>query len=678
MGAVTGMNKSESPSLMDRFYARTGSGYLIYVVLLIQIINTPIFLLLTAMPAQANAELSKTSGTSLLILCGILVLVRNAILLLQSFFSNRDMFARLSKRARSESTEIDATQEERAWKQITSFGWKFIQFEFVGLFALVILPVLGYAYFILKLDVKVLVYIGISAIAAGMANALLELITFEVWLNPVRTALLPSEFESQLTGLMGLRFQPKFLVFVITLVLVSIFLIAPVAYHQSSLILLDKSRSQQLLTNALLQILNAGAGAVVIGIILAINLALSYTRTFRQMIKVFEEVEKGDLKQRAKTITTDETGELSIYFNRMLERLENLQTSLEEQVAARTDQLRRSATQLQIAARIARDAADFQDINTLLSQIVNIISEQFGFYHTGIFLIDDSGEYVELQAASSEGGKRMLARGHRLSVGQQGIVGAAAYQNRPRIAMDVGADKTFFKNPDLPMTRSEAAVPLTVHGKVIGVLDIQSTEQSVFETSDIEVFHILADQIALAIQNARLIAESQDAIRRLEATATENLRRVWRERVRSVKNAYRYTSAGLTPVVQLEAQTSSSVAESNYLNIPITLRGQRIGTITLHRKGDSIWSESDQSLAIEVSDQVGLALENARLLEDAQRHAAQEQSLSELTASLGRSLDPETILQTAVRELHQLPNVSEVSVYISSSQPSPNEGSKSS
>jgi GAF domain-containing protein/HAMP domain-containing protein len=664
MGAVIGMNKSESPSLMDRFFARTGSGYLIYVVLLIQIINTPIFLLLTAMPAQTNAELSITSGTSLLILCGILVLVRNAILLLQSFFSNRDMFARLSKRARSDSTEIDATQEERAWKQITSFGWKFIQLEFVGLFALVILPVLGYAYFILKLDVKVLVYIGISAIAAGMANALLELITFEVWLDPVRTALLPTEFESQLTGLRGLHFQPKFLVIIITLVLVSILLIVPVAYHQSSLILLDKSRSPQLLTNALLQILNASAGAIVIGIFLSINLAFSFTRTLRQMIKVFQEVEKGDLKQRAKTLTTDETGELSIYFNRMLERLENLQTGLEEQVATRTDQLRRSATQLQMAARIARDAADFQDINTLLSQIVNIISEQFGFYHTGIFLIDDSGEYVELQAASSEGGKRMLARGHRLAVGQQGIVGAAAYQNRPRIAMDVGADKTFIKNPDLPMTRSEAAVPLTVHGKVIGVLDIQSTEQSVFATSDVEVFQILADQIALAIQNARLIAESGDAIRRLETTTAENLLRTWRERVRNVKNAYRYTSSGLTPVTHLESKKSSDVVGTNHLNIPITLRGQRIGTISLHRKGDSAWSESDRSLAIEVSDQVGLALENARLLDDAQRHATQEQSLSDLSVRLSRSLDPGILLQTTIRELHQLPNISEISTYL--------------
>jgi GAF domain-containing protein/HAMP domain-containing protein len=404
---------------------------------------------------------------------------------------------------------------------------------------------------------------------------------------------------------------------------------------------------------------------LIVALIITLVIGNGLTSPLRALTKTAEDITQGNLTAEAKVRGQDEIGTLALAINTMTSSLRNMIQSLEQKVEERTTDLVHKSVRLQAAAQIAHDAAELQDINTLINRTVDLISSKFGFYHTGIFLIDDSGEYVELQAASSEGGKRMLARGHQLAVGQQGIVGAAAYQNRPRIAMDVGVDRAFFKNPDLPMTRSEAAIPLTVHGKVIGVLDIQSTEESIFETSDIEVFQILADQIALAIQNARLIAETQDALRRLEATATENLRRVWRERIRGVKNAYRFNSAGLTPGVQFDkAQVSSSFADSNYLNVPITLRGQQIGTIALHRKGDATWNETDRSLAAEVSDQIGLALENARLLEDAQRHAAQEQSLSELSASLSRSLDSDMILQTTVRELHKLPNVSEVSVYL--------------
>jgi GAF domain-containing protein len=314
---------------------------------------------------------------------------------------------------------------------------------------------------------------------------------------------------------------------------------------------------------------------------------------------------------------------------------------------------------------VAREAAALQDVNLLLTRTVDLISDRFGFYHTGIFLVDDQMEYAILQAASSEGGKRMLARGHRLEVGRQGIVGAAASQNRPHIATDVGTDRSYFKNPDLPMTRSEAAIPLSGRGKVIGVLDIQSTEPSAFSQGDIEIFQTLADQIGLAIQNARSVAESQEALSRLEAATADNMRRVWRERTRGgSKRAYRYTSAGLGPLSPSAGKPSPEPEDGNLLNIPITLRGQRIGVIGLRRGGESEWTESDRSLAIEIADQVGLALENARLLDDAQRRATQEQALSELTARLSRSLDPETLLQTAIRELHQLPNVSEVSVYV--------------
>jgi K+-sensing histidine kinase KdpD len=174
-----------------------------------------------------------------------------------------------------------------------------------------------------------------------------------------------------------------------------------------------------------------------------------------------------------------------------------------------------------------------------------------------------------------------------------------------------------------------------------------------------------------------LITESKDAFQRLESTTVENIRRVWRERVHANQRSYRYTSTGLTSVTQVGNMPTGSEGASNRLNIPITLRGEPLGTIVLQRTEENAWSESERSLAIEIAGQVGLALENARLLDEAQRRAAQEQSLSELAAELSRSLDPDILLQTALRELHQLPNVSGVSVYLAPSEkPTPDDASR--
>jgi GAF domain-containing protein len=243
--------------------------------------------------------------------------------------------------------------------------------------------------------------------------------------------------------------------------------------------------------------------------------------------------------------------------------------------------------------------------------------------------------------------------------------------------MDVDMDKDFYKNPDLPLTRSEAAIPLTARGNVLGVLDIQSTEVSAFQQDDVEMLQTLADQIGLAIQNARLISQSQDALQKLESSTSENTRRVWRERMSGSKHSYRYAHMVLSAIQAPETIPGNGEdTTTNPLRIPITLRGEKLGTIVLQRSADITWSETERSLANEIAGQVGLALENARLLEEAQRRAAQEQSMSELADKLSRSLDPDILLQTAIRELHQLPNVSGVSVYLASSEkPTPDDAS---
>lgn len=177
------------------------------------------------------------------------------------------------------------------------------------------------------------------------------------------------------------------------------------------------------------------------------------------------------------------------------------QTMLE----VRSQELERRAIQLQTAAEVARDASAIHDVDRLLDEAVRLISSRFGFYHAGVFLIDNKGDFAVLRAASSGGGERMLQRGHKLAVGKVGIVGFVTGTGQPRISLDVGTDSVHFAHPDLPATRSEIALPLRVGDDVIGALDVQSTQPDAFDEDDIVVLQTMADQLALAIENARLI-----------------------------------------------------------------------------------------------------------------------------------------------------------------------------
>jgi GAF domain-containing protein len=348
--------------------------------------------------------------------------------------------------------------------------------------------------------------------------------------------------------------------------------------------------------------------------------------------------------------------------------LNSAKDNLEARITERTDELNRRSTQLEAAALVARSAAEVRDLQELLESVVDQITTRFGFYHTGIFLTDASGQFVILQAASSEGGRRMLARGHRLEIGRQGIVGFSAHQKRPRIAQDVGTDSAFFNNPDLPETHSEIALPLIVRNRVIGVLDIQSKDNNAFSPDEVYTLQTMADQIALAIENARLIEESRTSIQQLENLTAENTGSIWKHRLQEQVKGYFYTPLGITPLTS-GGDENISKSEDKSIEIPVNLRGKNIGIITLKRKpNEASWSEAEREMADRIASQIALAVENARLLEDSQRRALREQTVNEFSNRFSRSLDVDTLLQNAVRELHRLPQVAEVTVYVNPSK----------
>ncbi len=326
----------------------------------------------------------------------------------------------------------------------------------------------------------------------------------------------------------------------------------------------------------------------------------------------------------------------------LVSQLETLSAHLGEEVDKRINQLKTTA-------QVAQEANLIRDLDQLLSRTANLISERFGFYHVGIFLLDARGEYAELKASNSSGGQRMLERGHRLKVGEVGIVGDVAAKGSPRIALDVTKERVYFDNPDLTETRSEMALPIRTGKKIIGVLDIQSTEHGAFDQNDAITLQISADSLGSAIENAHLFSETQANLEEIQALHRQYLKRAWSETAQA-KGGLEYTFVSPAPA------SAPDPATARVLNVPIQLRDQVIGNLTLEAKGRSLseaggWTLEEMALVEAIANQAAQALENTRLLEEAQETVEQERLSARISGKVLSSRDIETILSTALQEL---------------------------
>ncbi|MBA3531403.1 MAG: GAF domain-containing protein, partial [Ardenticatenales bacterium] len=204
----------------------------------------------------------------------------------------------------------------------------------------------------------------------------------------------------------------------------------------------------------------------------------------------------------------------------LVSKTTNWAHTLEQQVAQRMRELERRATQISTVAEVARVVTSLLDPEQLIAQVVDLIQERFGFYYVGLFLLDENGEYAVLSQGSGEAGRLMKERAHRLQVGGQSMVGWVSANKRARIALDVGEESVHFANPLLPGTHSEVALPLHIGGQIRGVLDVQSTEVAAFDESDVAVLQNMTDQVAVALENARLYtAVQQELVERRQAEA---------------------------------------------------------------------------------------------------------------------------------------------------------------
>jgi GAF domain-containing protein len=390
----------------------------------------------------------------------------------------------------------------------------------------------------------------------------------------------------------------------------------------------------------------------------------SIANPIRSFTDTVSRISKGELNHRPVLATGYlEIEVLKQQFFSMADQLRGLILTLEEKVAERTRELENRSDELRMAAQIVRDVSLADNVEELLDRTANFIRDRFSYYHVGIFLVDDNKEYAVLAAAGGDAGRVMLANKHKLRIGEVGIVGYVTKTGEPRIALDVGRDAVHFKNPILPYTRSEMALPLVVQGRILGALDIQSDKVNAFDAGDIAIMQILTDQLAVAMEKTRLVEETTRTTQELEATTREYTARVWKSFMRQTQQVTGYRFGGLSFEPLTATAEPFDPAEFNKpriergetntegtLIIPVVLRGQTIGLLNLRFSGTEI-SEETIRLAQEAAGRLALALENARLVDDARRLAQRERQVNLISAQMQQSVDLESLLKNTVREL---------------------------
>lgn len=393
---------------------------------------------------------------------------------------------------------------------------------------------------------------------------------------------------------------------------------------------------------------------LVLGIVIffaALNLTKYLTDPLLRLADIARQVAGGAFGLHVPVESRDEVGLVAYAFNRIIGQMRDLTGNIDQIISERTQALGNIVRSLETSTKIGRQITTILDTDELLRQVVNRIQIEFNFYYTHIYLVDeDTGDLVMAQG-SGEVGRRLKAQGHRLRAGD-GIVGTVASSNEFFLSNDVSKVLNFVPNEELPETRSELALPLRKGDRVLGVLDIQDDEVNRFTSADISLMQSIANQTAIAIDNARLLAETQAALKQVERLNRRLTREGWDQFEADIETpGYRFvrgTSMPLTPeidawlppmrqaavqnklVKQVRPNGDGGKPSESELAVPLILRGEVIGVLGVKREEISDWGEEEVAAVEAVANQVTLALENARLSKEQEKTILQLKEVDRL------------------------------------------------
>lgn len=368
------------------------------------------------------------------------------------------------------------------------------------------------------------------------------------------------------------------------------------------------------------------------------------------------QVSSGSLDvELAQSTRRDEIGVLTNTFAGMAGQLLQSIEELESRVAART-------RDLETSLEIGRVLTSIRDRDTLLDEVVNLIRDQFDtIYHAQIFLVDQRSGQAQLRASTGDVGRELLARGHALAVGSQSVIGSVTASGHAVVALDTSANPVHRRNEFLPDTRAEMALPLRLGTRIVGALDLQSTQPNAFSEQDVELFQGMSDQITIAIQNAILFDESSARLREIERLNRTLTRVAWQELERSQGEGVLSAAAGQATAgngwsaLQRQAMRTRDIAEqfegdTVTFAVPLVLRGEVLGAVEWQVPVARYTSHARQT-AQELTDRLALAADNIRLFDQSRQAAQRELFVNQISGKLTGTTDIDQILQTAVREL---------------------------
>jgi len=368
----------------------------------------------------------------------------------------------------------------------------------------------------------------------------------------------------------------------------------------------------------------------------------------------------GGFIQRVINMTTERLQHAEQALRERNRSLEESRDALQKQA----HDLAHRARSLETVAGVARDAISSLDMESLLVRVVTLVSQRLDFYHTGLFLLDETRETLVLRATSSVEGRRLLRSDYSLPVNIDTIIETVALRGEIYVINDVNERAVEDEDFTLSQTRSDILLPLAARGEIIGVLDVQSKEVHAFERETINVLEILSDQIAVAISNARLYERAQQSLQAERRAYRELSSEAWAQLMEErLAQGFTYERGDVRSLAKVTDDQHIASAEDNLptLSLPIEIRGQSIGTLVAHKsEGDLAWTAEEKALMTTLVEQLATTLESARLYEDTQRRAAQEQVVGHVAGRMRESLDMETVMQTALQEIGEALNISDI------------------
>ncbi len=430
------------------------------------------------------------------------------------------------------------------------------------------------------------------------------------------------------------------------------------------------------------------AGGLALGALLLIGIAINriVLHPLGQLSEVARQQLAGNLNARVELHSRDEFEQLGYTLNTLTEKLDDTLQGTDKIIAQRTRDLERRSSHLEASAEVSRVTTAILEPGQLIQRAANLIRERFGLYYVGLFLVDETSEWATLRAGTGAAGRAMLARGHRIRVGE-GMIGWSITRAQARVASQADTDSVRVSADELPDTRSEAAIPLRSRGQVLGALTVQSVQADAFDHVAVAALQTMSDHIAVALDNARLFAESQAILETTRQAFGQRTRDAWAELLRartdwgysyeqqSMSQAQGDWSPGMRQAEQSGqiVQKDSLQAGAPSLSIPIKVRDNVIGVLGFAKSsvsGDTAetetqWTPEEITLLEALAFQLGLALDSAQLYQDTERGAVREQLIGEVTTQMRETLDVETVLRTAAREVRQALNLPEVVVRLS-------------